>query len=103
MINFYSFPCLEFMWISWVGILLRRFSKAQAMGFKMKDIHVGDIIHAELKKQGRTVNWLAAQIYCEKSNIYKLFRRKSVDLEQLMKISEVLQHNFLRDCFEEIP
>jgi plasmid maintenance system antidote protein VapI len=69
----------------------------------MKDVHVGDMIHEELKKQGRTVNWLASQIYCEKSNIYKLFRRKSVDLDQLMKISEVLHHNFLRDCFEEKP
>ena len=74
-----------------------------AMDFKMKNVHVGELIHKELKKQGRTVNWLASQIYCEKSNIYKLFRRKSIDLEQLMKISESLGHNFLRDCFEEKP
>lgn len=73
------------------------------MNFVMKDVHVGEMIQAELRMQGRTVNWLASQIYCEKSNIYKLFRRKSIDLEQLMKISEVLGHNFLRDCFEEKP
>ena len=71
--------------------------------FKMKDVHIGELILAEMKRQGRTVNWLASQIYCEKSNIYKLFHRKSVDLEQLMHISEVLQHNFLRDCFVEKP
>lgn len=74
-----------------------------AKNFKMKDVHVGELVFAELKRQGRTVNWLASQIYCEKSNIYKLFRRKSVDLEQLMHISEVLNHNFLRDCFTEKP
>ena len=73
------------------------------MGFKMKDIHVGESIRNELRKQGRTVNWLAEQIFCEKSNVYKLFRRKSIDLEQLMKISEALNHNFLSDCFEEYP
>ena len=73
------------------------------MDFKMKNVHIGTMIHEELRRQGRTVNWLASQIYCEKSNIYKLFRRKSVDLEQLMKISEVLGHNFLRDCYEERP
>lgn len=73
------------------------------MNFIMKDVHVGKMIQDELRNQGRTVNWLAAQIYCEKSNIYKLFRRKSIDLEQLMKISEVLCHNFLRDCFDEKP
>ena len=73
------------------------------MNFIMKDVHVGEMIKLELRKQGRTVNWLASQIYCEKSNIYKLFRRKSIDLEQLMKVSEVLGHNFLRDCYEEKP
>lgn len=67
----------------------------------MKNVHVGNLIHEELKRQGRTVTWFASQIYCEKSNIYKLFRRKSIDLEQLMKISEVLGHNFLCDCYEE--
>ena len=69
----------------------------------MKDVHIGKIIQEELERQGRSASWLAREIYCEKSNIYKLFRRKSVDLEQLMRISEVLHHNFLRDCYEEIP
>ena len=73
------------------------------MHFIMKDVHVGKMVHDELRRQGRTVNWLAEQIYCEKSNIYKLFRRKSIDLVQLIKISEVLDHNFLRDCYEENP
>lgn len=69
--------------------------------FKMKDVHVGEMIRFEMRKQGRTVNWLAENICCEKSNIYKLFNRKSIDLDQLMKISEILKHNFLRDCYEE--
>ena len=71
------------------------------MQFVMKDVHVGELIHQELKLQGRTVNWLAKEIYCERSNIYKMFCRKSIDLAQLMKISEVLEHNFLKDCYEE--
>ena len=71
------------------------------MSFTMKDIHVGNMIKKELKKQSRSVKWLAKEIYCEKSNIYKMFNRKSIDLGQLMLISNVLQHNFLRDCFEE--
>lgn len=72
------------------------------MDFKMKDVHIGSLIHAELVRQGRTVNWLAKSIFCEKSNIYKMFKRKSVDLDQLIKISEVLNHNFLKDCFDEL-
>ena len=65
----------------------------------MKDVHIGQLIKSELKRHGRTVSWLAAKIFCEKSNIYKLFRRKSIDLEQLMRISEALNHNFLKDCY----
>ncbi len=71
------------------------------MKFVMKDVHIGNMIKEELNYQGRTVNWFAKGIYCEKSNVYKMFKRKSIDLEQLMKISEVLDHNFLKDCYEE--
>jgi len=67
---------------------------------KMKDVHIGNLIHDELKRQGRNTQWLATKIYCEKSNVYKMFKRKSIDLDQLMRISEILQHNFLKDCFE---
>ena len=71
------------------------------MKFQMKDFHIGKMIQDELSRQGRTVVWLAKEIYCEKSNVYKLFKRKSIDFEQLLKISEVLNHNFLSDCYEE--
>ncbi len=72
------------------------------MKFVMKDVHVGKMIKEELDRQGRTVVWFAKQIYCEKSNVYKMFRRKSIDLDQLMVISSVLDHNFLKDCYEEL-
>ena len=71
------------------------------MSFIMKYVHIGQMIQDELNRQGRTVNWLAKEIYCEKSNVYKMFKRKSIDMAQLMKISEVLSHNFLKDCYEE--
>lgn len=71
------------------------------MYFTMKDVHIGQMVQKELVRQGRTVVWFAKTICCEKSNVYKLFKRKSIDLEQLMKISQVLNHNFLKDCYEE--
>lgn len=71
------------------------------MNFIMKDVHIGQMIQKELIRQGRTVNWFAKEVFCEKSNIYKMFKRKSIDMAQLMRVSEVLQHNFLKDCYEE--
>lgn len=65
-----------------------------------KDLHIGRMIQAELERQGRTVAWLAKSIYCEKSNIYKLFHRESIGIDQLIRISEVMEHDFLNDCYE---
>lgn len=65
-----------------------------------KDLHIGNLIQIELERQGRSAAWLAKSIYCEKSNIYKLFRRESIGVKQLMVISEVMGHDFLKDCYE---
>lgn len=68
-------------------------------GYK-KDLHFGNMVQKELEQQGRSAAWLARSIYCEKSNIYKLFKRKSISIDQLMLISEVMGHDFLKDCYE---
>ncbi|MBQ3738958.1 MAG: helix-turn-helix domain-containing protein [Bacteroidales bacterium] len=65
-----------------------------------EDIFIGQMIKDELKKQGRSASWLAKRIYCERTNVYKLFKRKSLDLEQLMQISRILDHDFLKDCYQ---
>ena len=66
------------------------------------DIHIGNMIQSELERQGRSAAWLAKSIFCEKSNIYKLFKRESISVEHLMRISEVMGHDFLRDCYETL-
>ena len=65
-----------------------------------EDIFIGQMIKDELKKQGRSASWLAKRIYCERTNVYKLVKRKSLDLEQLMQISRILDHDFLKDCYQ---
>ena len=67
-----------------------------------KNLHVGDMIQNELERQGRSAAWLAKSIYCEKSNVYKLFKRQSIGVDQLMRISEVMGHDFLQDCYERM-
>lgn len=78
------------------------FKNTKAMKYTMKNVHIGKLIKAELMEQGRSVAWFARKICCAKSNIYKLFERESIDLAQLIKISEVLDHNFLKDCYVEV-
>lgn len=61
------------------------------------DIHIGKIIKKEFKRQGRTVRWLTEQLHCNRSNVYNIFTRKNIDVEMLIKLSIVLNHNFLID------
>ena len=50
-------------------------------------IHIGEIIHEELLRQGRTVLWLSQQLGCNRTNIYNIFVRDSISTDLLMKIS----------------
>ena len=60
--------------------------------------HIGNMIQAQLKEQGRTMTWFADAIHCDRSNVYKMLRRETIDLILLMKISELLNYDFLHDC-----
>ncbi|MBQ7388799.1 MAG: XRE family transcriptional regulator [Paludibacteraceae bacterium] len=59
-----------------------------------KEIHIGQLIHDKLHEQGRRVSWLATQICCERTNVYIIFKRKSIDTELRLKISKTLGYNF---------
>lgn len=60
----------------------------------MPEIHVGSLIKEELKRQERSISWFARKLYCDRSNVYDIFKRESVDTELLLRISLVLKRNF---------
>ena len=57
-------------------------------------VHIGKIIEEEFYKQGRSVTWFAGKLCCERTNIYNIFKRESIDSALLFKISQILGHNF---------
>lgn len=65
-------------------------------------IHIGNMIKAELTRQGRTMTWFAESIHSDRSNTYKMLKRESIDLALLMYISELLHYDFLRECSEAL-
>ena len=65
-------------------------------------IHIGSLIEQELRRQERSVTWLAAELHCDRTNVYKVFKRKSIDTRLLMDISVILQHNFFLDYADEV-
>ncbi len=60
-------------------------------------MHIGKRIREVLNEQGRTVNWLAESISCERSNVYNIFRRTDIDAGLLYGISCALHHDFFAE------
>ena len=65
-------------------------------------IHIGSLIEQELRRQDRSVTWLAGELHCDRTNVYKVFKRKSIDTRLLVDISVILQHNFFLDYADEV-
>ena len=66
----------------------------------IEDIHIGQMIRAELKAQGRTMKWFSEAIHRDYSVVHKMLKRESIDLAMLVRISKLLNHDFLRDISE---
>lgn len=59
-----------------------------------KQIHIGSIIKEKFEASEHTVAWFARKINYDRTNIYRIFDRESIDTELLMKISEALNFDF---------
>lgn len=66
--------------------------------------HVGKVIKEEFDRHPRThtVTWFAEQLHCNRTNIYDIFKRKSIDTELLMRISLILNHDFFKELSQEL-
>jgi plasmid maintenance system antidote protein VapI len=63
------------------------------------DIHIGKAIRQKMQEQGMFPADLAAAIHCDRTNIYAIFRRKSIDTELLVRISHVLCYDFYTELY----
>ena len=55
-------------------------------------VHIGQLIEQELRRQRRSVSWFAKELYCDRTNVYKLFRKESIDTLLLYRISVSYTH-----------
>ena len=49
---------------------------------------------AERRRQRRGATWFARQLYCDRTNVYNIFKRESIDTMLLQRIGAVLGRNF---------
>jgi hypothetical protein len=50
-----------------------------------------------MKEEGRSVDWLSKKLNCDRTNIYKIYEKSSIDTIQLLHISRALNYNFFDD------
>lgn len=60
-------------------------------------MHIGHRILEIMTQQGRTAAWLAARICVSRTHVYKIFRKDSIDMAMLMRISQALRHDFFAE------
>lgn len=48
-----------------------------------------------------TVAWLAERLCCDKRNVYRIFNRDNIDIQQLDRLGKILDHNFFVDLMGE--
>ena len=61
------------------------------------NLHIGHLIKSVFDESGMTISEFARQIHLERTTVYSIFERPTVDVLLLARISLVLKHNFLAD------
>lgn len=64
-------------------------------------MNIGQRIYEVMCEKGCSASWLAERVPCERSNIYNIFRRKSVGADLLFILSSLLHHDFFAELSEE--
>ena len=65
----------------------------------LKNIHIGSIIKKVLIEQSLSVTEFASKINRERTTVYDIFERKSIDIELLIKISHALNYDFIHKVY----
>ena len=57
-------------------------------------VHIGNLIRDEVRRQGRTNAWLAEKIGVTTRTLQRIYNHSSIDTQQLLLICRVLNKDF---------
>ena len=60
-------------------------------------LNIGQCIKEEMLKQERTMSWLARKLNRDRSAVYRMLNKNSVDTNTLSEILRLLNRDFFRD------
>ena len=84
-----------------VANVVRRRPRLRKKNSNMQ-VPIGQLIRDELRRQGKTNQWLASQIHVNPRTINKIFQKEVIDTNQLFLISKVLNVDFFKAYSEEL-
>ncbi len=67
-----------------------------------KSMHIGQLIKQKVEERHKTVVWLARELSCCRSNVYKIYEKSSIDTDILLRLSCILDYDFFSLYTEEV-
>ncbi|WP_455621998.1 helix-turn-helix domain-containing protein [Parabacteroides sp.] len=64
-----------------------------------KSIHIGEIIKQKVQERNMSIADFADKICCDRTTVYDLFKRNSIDINRLLRVSEALDYNFIEEIY----
>ena len=61
--------------------------------------HAGERVKEVLEASGMSVSEFARRLNCHRQNVYNIFKRKTIDVVLLQRISRVLEHDFVSEIY----
>ncbi len=65
-------------------------------------MHIGKKIREVLRRRGSSVTWLARELHTVRGNVYDIFERETMDTGLLLRLSLLLDYNFLKDESDDV-
>ena len=54
-------------------------------------------IKEKMEEKGHSAGWLAKKLNCDRSTIYKIYKKSNLDIDLLLRISRILHYDFFKD------
>ena len=65
----------------------------------LPNIHIGTLIKEKLTEKSMSIAEFSRRINRERTTVYDIFQRKSIDIDLLIKISEALEYDFIHEVY----
>ena len=65
-------------------------------------INIGKRIQEELEQQERSISWLARKLDCNRTSVYRILKKNSIDTALLGRISQILNCDFFQELSKDM-